>query len=123
MTPDQLGQFLDKLGQYLGPAGSHVFDLAVRQQFIEGLYGLGMLIVLGVIALALTLVLRGAFVIENAKPNVEDHLPWNWRLVIYLFAWSLFLFVLLLAGSRVVSQLLNPEWAAITSLINTVTGH
>src|SRR5258708_17084678 len=36
MSGEELAKILDELGQRLGPAGSHVFGLAVRQQFITG---------------------------------------------------------------------------------------
>lgn len=36
MTADEIGRILDELGDRLGPAGSHVFELAVRQQIVTG---------------------------------------------------------------------------------------
>lgn len=37
MTPEQLGQFLDQIGNRIGPAGAHVFDIAIRQAVISNL--------------------------------------------------------------------------------------
>lgn len=35
MTPEQLGQFLDELGKRLGPAGDHVWQIAVQRAVIS----------------------------------------------------------------------------------------
>lgn len=50
MNPDEMGQLLDELGKRLGPAGEHVWSLAVQWQSVMGLIGLiaGLLILIAV---------------------------------------------------------------------------
>jgi hypothetical protein len=106
MSPDDLARILDELGRRLGPAGEHVFALAVRQQIIEGtLLGIGGLI----------LVIVGVIVAIVARRNDYDNdgfIGWFGPGFCFLFGG-----VLLAAA---LSQLLNPEYAAIRDLLKAV---
>ena len=111
MTAEQLSKILDELGQRLGPAGEHVFQLAVRQSWINGL-----LFVIGGVLLILTSV-------------AVFSLAWRWTRETYEkeIARGVFGFFCLVgsgAGAVMVmtslSILLNPEYAAIRDLLSAV---
>jgi hypothetical protein len=104
MNPDDLARILDELGRRLGPAGEHVFALAVRQQIIEGIVwvtvGL-LLIIAGVVAF---LVIR--------RQTDSDGFEWLAGGILWVVA-----AVALIPG---LLQLLNPEYAAIRDLLKAV---
>lgn len=118
MTAEQLGALLDELGKRLGPTGSHVFDLAVRQALIEGVVStIGF--VLGLVALVST-----RRVYRWYLAGAEEGSRYNDREMAAVFGCTglglgalcgivqfLFWGVLLL---------LNPEYAAIQSILSSL---
>jgi hypothetical protein len=116
MTADQISQFLDQLGQKIGPAGNHVFELMVRQQYINGFESL--LIAGVVIVLTTLIVLRlrtyGKATSDNEVKEMVTTATWLLPVVATALVW---IFI-----SSALDSLLNPEWQAISHLISQVTG-
>lgn len=103
MSADQLSAFLDELGKRLGPAGSHVFDLAVRQQLIAGAIEtlVGLLILAG-----------GIVAFAVMRRHEADGFEWMALGLGFVFGGVFFFSALPL--------LLNPEWQAISDILRAV---
>lgn len=138
MTVTDLAALLDELGRRLGPAGQHVFELAVRQVYIDGIIrciGSG---VVAVVLLAAWLYIarwtRRRWSAEQALyadgkgrwssigqrgPDLFDYAyPFGFG---SLFLGLAFLIALAtVAGS--LARLLNPEYAAIRDILAAVGG-
>jgi len=100
MNPDDLAKILDELGQRLGPTGSHVFELAVRQQVILGVIGL----VAGVTLVALGIIVGF----------------WEWRKQPPIIFGPVIAGVSILPFLVALPLLLNPEYAAIRDLLGAL---
>jgi phosphoglycerol transferase MdoB-like AlkP superfamily enzyme len=122
MNPDDLARILDELGRRLGPAGEHVFALAVRQQYIEGWTWLAALGVLAIIAAIVTAVVRWRITEYNRTnlPGSKTHVGFGWRVFCYGAVWSLFFLVAFFFLGKIATQLLNPEYAAIQDILRAV---
>ena len=104
MNPDDLARILDELGRRLGPAGEHVFALAVRQQIINGVFG--------VIAALILMIVGVVFVVVGRRQIDSDGFEWFAGGVAWIIA-----AIALIGG---LSLLLNPEYAAIRELLSAV---
>ena len=112
MNADDIGKILDELGRRLGPAGSHVFELAVREQIIRGATWL----VVFVVGLALCLYARKAWIADWQGSGLSA------RGTLFM-AGAFMVFVAtigLIAGG--IGQLLNPEYAAIKDILGHING-
>ena len=134
MNPDELARILDELGKRLGPAGQHVFELAVRQQYINALLGLiesGAVLLIGIpVILYCVRLTRRRWAADMARyANSNDHSSSKPDIDGYVFAWivggALALFVLGMAAVDFfasISILLNPEYAAIREILSAIGG-
>lgn len=109
MTATDLSALLDELGRRLGPAGSHVFDLAVRQQLISG----GVQVFVGLVIL-IGGVLAHRLYVKNAKDNGNKPDGFEWGITVFTLVFGLFFFLMGLM------TVLNPEWYAISAILNQV---
>lgn len=133
MTPEQITNLLDQLGQRLGPAGQHIFDLAVRQVYIDAAIGLGF----SLVALAITLWgtlkavqftkahwVKAHEAYQNGtgysrKPDWDDYvIPWAFVGFVLFFVAGFLVWVALAS----LSSLLNPEYAALMNILRAVGG-
>lgn len=135
MTADDIVKLLDQLAGKLSDPAQHVFDIAVRQMVIEGIFQ-GILVVVLVVFLPL-ITLRVArrfnvYLEENRKEsaaedrwlkNPEDYpfaetvASWIARMVSFGF------FVAGLACLReALNYLANPEWQVIMKLAQLIPG-
>jgi len=118
MTPDQIAAILNDLGTRLGPAGQQAFALAVREQYIEGIIGL-LLVIPGVICLWACRWTVG-WMRRDKGSYSNDREPVAAGAVLLFGGIALGTF-----GNAVlfaIPQLLNPEWHAITSILSSITG-
>lgn len=117
MTPDQLEQFLTDLATKLGPAGQHVYELAVRQQLINGILGTFVWGATFVVCLVILWRCHHAYVGMSQEDKAHDP---GMMAVVFSFFSLLFGTIALIAWALLVLPLLlNPEWYAIQSLIAT----
>jgi hypothetical protein len=124
MNPDDLARILDDLGERLGPTGEYVFGLAVRQSLINGVTCL----VLGVVAVVAGYRLVGwlrRFATEDkALAATKPYHTTSYEFA-YVFG-GIGLLILggfgLFALSLAADNLLNPEYAAIRSLLSSIRG-
>ena len=123
MNPDDLARILDELTSRLGPGGEYVFGLAVRQKIIEGIVGLSLILVLIGIAVVVSLVARWRINLENAKypdPASDYHLGLGWKVLAHAVIWSLTAAVVAAVGLGAMTNLLNPEYAALTDILSRI---
>lgn len=114
-------KILEQLGQQLTPAGKYVFELAVRQQVIEGIVG-GSLLVLGFI-ISVSLLIFGWKSANRAEKNHE-----NTDFEIGIFLGGGFIFIItcieFLGGVvNLATKIFNPEYAALRDLMATLMGN
>jgi len=109
VTPEQITQLLDELGQRLGPAGEHVFQLAVRQAFIDGWTMIGLFIVVGLLSLVCGLL--AIFHEWDSYSAAPISLGFG-----AVFGGA----ISMLALSYGIPYLLNPEYQAIKSLLEAL---
>jgi hypothetical protein len=139
MSPEQLGQFLDELGRRLGPAGTHVFEVMVRQVALNALVGMGFALFWFLLGMLCVFLGRQIFNYASREYRKEMALKNNtsYRLVVAeknlaewcLGAWSVAI-VGFLAGTALavgivgthLPNLLNPEYQAIMDILNRLPG-
>jgi hypothetical protein len=115
MTPEQLGQFLDELGKRLGPAGDHVYQLAIRQVVISNAVGLAVAVAIFAFTFfGVRFVWRRA---RDADSTDEGFL----KVISSIGAIFGFLIGVIWAGTCLVS-LLNPEYAALRDILSAIGG-
>lgn len=116
MTADELAKLLDTLGQRLGPTGQHVFELAVRQVYIDA--------ATAAIALVITLIV-GAVVAPRLYRwrSADDADDAGGRDILLMFPAALYgcavLFMLWWALASI-PAILNPEYAAIRDILHAI---
>jgi len=126
MTADELSRILDELGKRLGPTGRHVFDLAVRQVYIDAIIG----IVIGVVVVSIYVVgmnkliamTRSALVRQKESDHYYSSDPFlDWFPVDMV---GIFAGVAVILGVRnlvdSLSHLANPEYAALRDLMGAL---
>lgn len=114
MTPEQVTNLLDQLGQRLGPAGQHVFELAVRQVFIDGFT----MLILTAIFLAV-LGWSVPRIYAWAQDGGDD------RAMLGVIAGAVYVLVgicLLIGDLAYIPAMLNPEYAALMNILRAVSG-
>lgn len=129
MNPDDLARILDELGKRLGPAGEHVFELAIRQVVIDAVITLAWAVPL-LIATAITTYLVGRWTIGAYRKEKAEEDPRAYHSVDvfpYALSWLLagliIVCIVIVAGTALVynlSRILNPEYAAIRDILNAV---
>jgi len=113
LTPEQLTQLLDELGQRLGPTGEHVFRIAVGYQITSSM----MWVIPGVLLFVLSLVAIPLAFLCARHPGKGGEADW---------------FLMLATGSLLgisglglaafhIPNLLNPEYAALRDILSQVT--
>jgi hypothetical protein len=115
MTADELARILDELGRRLGPTGAHVFDLAVRQVYINGIVSL---VLLGVVAIVGIVTIPRAY-----KWSVADTNPYGDRGMLVVMGGAGYCLVVLLVvinAAVFVPAMLNPEYAALRDLLSAI---
>lgn len=118
MSADDLAKLLDELGRRLGPAGEHVFALAVQRVIVGGVVGL----ILGAVLIAVGVV-GGRFlwrwVTEPGQGPYSDRPMGGALLGFALIVGTVFG---VFSVSTAVIQLLTPEYSALENLLRAVTG-
>jgi hypothetical protein len=125
MNPEDVGRILDEIGERIGPAGSHVFELAIRQAIIDGSASLVAGVILIVVAVwafrrARTAIYRkpepdpnrGTY--YSSTDKMDEYFPMGGvaaatGIVFILGIWTVY---------DGVTSLLNPEYAAIRDLLS-----
>lgn len=115
MDTDEILKILDELGQRLTPAGKYVFELAIRQQVIDGVYSLVVGITFIVIGLALYR--------WGSRNNKDWEIPSPANLSMIAGPVILGIAVIFLLTSEFATKIFNPEYAALRDLIKTLTGN
>lgn len=117
MTPDQLAQILDDLGKRLGPTGQHVFELAVRQVYINA-------------GVATVMVLATAIVGIVALPRLMrwqqlDQSSTGDRGIVVMilgFLYGALGLIVLVFAFFTIPSVLNPEYAALRDILSAIGG-
>ncbi|AMO25866.1 hypothetical protein Thu_238 [Bacillus phage Thurquoise] len=117
---DKLGSFIDELAKQLGVAATHVYEVLVKQQYVEGI---GLLVKAGItIAILLFMwYLLNKFLIKNYAVIEEDYdfgfLVWIIGAILAVVTFFTILFVVgdITLG---IKKLLNPEYYALETLMD-----
>jgi hypothetical protein len=118
MNADELTRLLDELGTRLGPTGEYVFGLAVRQVYINAVTSVVLLgVALAVGALAGPRVLRWVRAGNDGRGYGNDR-----EIVAFILGicWGFGLVLAVLAVVMYVPSVLNPEYAALRSLLGQI---
>lgn len=121
MTPEELGRLLDELGQRIGPAGEHVFQLAVRQAVIDGVIGIifGLTLVIGTGVIFVKAV-KWILSRESTSSYNDDALDKGFPIGIMSLPAGLLIATGFVSLSSGISSLLNPEYAAIRDILSRI---
>ena len=114
MNADDLVRLLDELGQRLGPTGEYVFALAVRQVYVDAAIYIGAWLV---VVIGLAIVARPLY-----RWTQDDRSSGERGLAAALGAMcaGFVLVILTVAALLSLASLLNPEYAALRSLLGSV---
>jgi cellulose synthase/poly-beta-1,6-N-acetylglucosamine synthase-like glycosyltransferase len=115
MTPEQLTQFLDELGNRLGPTGSHVFDLAVRYQIISSCISILLALATAIMFTAL------AKWIWKKREEMSDEDDIAVVSAIVCIAYPLLMMIPVLFVFASMNRLLNPEYSAIQDILSRLS--
>lgn len=121
MTPTQISDLLDQLTTRLGPTGAHVFELAVRQQYINAGINLGWALLLVIVAIAFVcMAVHFARRYLGAPPNKRDG-SYIEAAILFIVCAAIALGFALAAVTTALPILLNPEYAALQDLLRAVS--
>ena len=113
MNADDLAKILDELGQRLGPTGEHVFQLAVRQVYIDAVVNVVVLILVGVAFFALASRCRAALEEDDTSyASLFLGIATIAIVVVTMFTGVSLMFAL--------SRVLNPEYAALRDILGAL---
>lgn len=123
MDSEQLIKLLDELGNRLTPAAQHAFELAVRQQVIEGIA----YIVIG-IAILLAAIINTIIALRLHRKYAKESIytsddSWFVFTMIAGAFWVFFFVGVVTAGIDIATKIFNPEYAALKDLMETLTGN
>lgn len=129
MDPTQLTAILDDIGRRIGPAGQHVYELAVRQAVITGVIELvgGLLLLISAVVIAVVVPLH----FKSARRAYEARtLSGGYRYDsgpdrdIYVVVGVVGVAATLIFGAGCVASsvthLLNPEYVALRDILSTL---
>lgn len=128
MTPEQMTQLLDDLGKRLGPTGQHVFELATRQVYINGVICMTLAVLLfagAIMTVVIALLYHRSQLAryEKDKENAWSHEPDIFAPLLIGGVTSCFLGAFgLWALIYGLPLLLNPEYAAIRDILSAIGG-
>jgi hypothetical protein len=115
VNPDDLARILDDLGERLGPTGEYLFELAVRQVYIEAATAA----VLAVAWIAITAAtVRPIYRWSQGDPN--GHGGREMIASIGGMTWCLLGVLILGMAAYAVPAILNPEYAALRNLLGAI---
>ena len=114
MTPEQLAQILDELGTRLGPTGQHVFELAVRQVYINAAV-VG--IIFGVWLLITLVAAVPAYRWSQSGNSYSDRGFVLGTISVFWGIGGLLLFIMVVIY---VPSIFNPEYAAIRDILSAI---
>ena len=122
----ELKTLLEPLAAKMGQAGEYVFELAIRQNYVNAIHSI--IFIIGVIIAGI--LYRKFFKYANTILEEEQIRRWSTRngewmppvLVLLGLGLGLLGVVALAEVGTVIGRLINPEWYAINDLINMVRG-
>ena len=124
MTPEQIIQLLDELQRRLDGPGRYVFELAIRQVVIESVVSWLVVAALGGLTVFCAWHLRRASKLEDEKGTYssDGDKIFMYGLIGALSAMisGLIFFIALIFAIGSAANLLNPEWAALTKILNSI---
>jgi len=125
---DKLGGFIDELAKQLGVAATHVYEVLVKQQFVDGI---SLLVKAGVWIVVLTLLwtLINKFVFKKWSSYYDDD-PYSFDSQFFLsIVVVIFGVVTIFFGFAIVDwltlgikKLLNPEYYALEDIMTFIKG-
>lgn len=120
-------EYIDAMAVKLGVAAEHVYEILVRQQYVEGITVLIGCLLFVVVSLfiarkttELTSVKR-----EERKGKYVSEISEDLALVAYVLSWTVFFIALLVSVFAVpdcIAQFINPEYYAIKEILDTIGG-
>jgi hypothetical protein len=125
MTPEQIEQFLNDIATKAQPAAQHVFDLAVRQVVIDGLFQMLQVVVILAFVAILTKASHARVMLYCEQVNRDDSDIAFAKFVcniIYVVVWVVALILAVAAARDALNNLLNPEWQVVLKLAGLLTG-
>lgn len=114
MTREEIVLLLDELGERLDGPARYAFDLALRQVYVQA--------VMWVVVLAVIAVFAAVFLWWIYRKAQRDDDPYSEWIIPLVMGSVLAVVILPVAAvyalSKVAQALLNPEWAALQSLLD-----
>jgi len=132
VTPEEIGKALDLISQKLGPAAQHIYELSVRQVYIDGVIGgivTGLILLFTTVSFAIfAYKMYGAY--RKAKSTEANPHGYSWeRVDPFNYAFPVFMtgmistFVWVCLGLVFfdsLTHLLNPEYWAIQNILRSL---
>ena len=108
---DQLGSFISEIAKQMGVAATHVYEILIRQQYVEGIgfliWSIGLLILISFIAYCL-------------KKGIISRATWH-EFVVIPYIVCLFLFIVFIGCFyEGVLRMMNPEYYALQDLFEMI---
>ncbi|UGO49329.1 hypothetical protein EMILIAHAH_243 [Bacillus phage vB_BanH_Emiliahah] len=121
---DKLGGFIDELAKQLGVAATHVYEVLVKQQYVEGI-SLGVKSGITILLILLTWYLVNKLVFKKYE-FIEDETGLGFLVWIFgvVLAFVTLMFAIDIVGdiTLAVKKLMNPEYYALQDLMDFVKG-
>ena len=123
MDPNDIAKILDELGQRLGPAGNHIFEITVRQTYINAWTQVIIAVVSTIILIVWLSHLSSRFV-DNWNTDILPPSEVAWTVAHTVVFVALVVITLISVGvvlfGGTIGALLNPEYAAMETLLNLI---
>lgn len=119
---DKIGGFIDELAKQLGVAAEHVYEILVRQQYVDGI---GMLVKSGIwIVLFLVVWIAMTKLFYKKWDRIEDDAQFGIGMLSLVLGIVTVIMTFIIIGDVTlgIKKLLNPEYYALEDIMQFIQG-
>lgn len=118
---EDFGSVIDELAKQMGVAAEHIYEVIVRQQYVEGISGLigsGLFFIFAIILMIVSLKSRKRLLNEGYADG-SDMIAFRWIGIVISF---IIVIVVLFTTIAYLKMLLNPEFYALKDIMELIRG-